>query len=113
MNIRRRTLTVLSLGLFAVVSAPAWSADGRISFSGAVVEPTCSINPAQLPAPGTTSVQFGCGNAVAAAAQATQVLARSVTTLTADERDPALKYFSHYATAMGARRPVLLTQTYE
>lgn len=103
-------------GLVSLAASPLHAADGRIVFSGAVVEPTCGLAQDQaLPAAvGKAPVrQMGC--TARGVAQASQVFARTVTRLSASERIPALKYFSDYVVAGNpeAVRPVLVTQTYE
>lgn len=106
--------------MLASVAAPLHAADGTISFSGAVVQPTCGLAGAAASAAaarttGPSSLHFGCAGDAAHPAAVGQVFARTVTRLAANERDPVLKYFSDYvvAGAPDAVRPVLITQTYE
>jgi hypothetical protein len=107
------------VALLALASSQVCAAEGRVVFSGAVVEPTCApaINGVPLPdaADASPAVRFGCGAGPARPASTGQVFARTVTRLAANESIPVLKYFSDYVAASqpGAMRPVLVTQTYE
>ncbi|MEI7035466.1 hypothetical protein [Fulvimonas yonginensis] len=117
---RRRIQALVGLaGLLALAASPLHAADGRIVFSGAVVEPTCGLPAAAgvpVPAaPGQAPArQLGCG-ADGRSAPTGQVFTQTVARLSASERIPVLRYFSDYVAAgePGAERPLLVTQTYD
>lgn len=109
----RKTLMV---GLVAMAFAPAAAmADGgTIVFSGAVVEPTCSVGAQRIgDAQGAVSpVRFHCSErANATPGQLAQSYALSVssTSGTPLASDPLIVYFAQYLSA----QPKLVTQTYD
>ncbi|WNL46017.1 hypothetical protein RKE25_21830 [Dyella sp. BiH032] len=109
----RKTLVV---GLVAMALAPAAAmADGgTIVFSGAVVEPTCSVGAERIgSAQGAVApVRFHCSErANATPGQLAQSYALSVnnTVGTPLASDPLIVYFAQYLSA----QPTLVTQTYD
>lgn len=106
--------------LFGVSTAQA--ASGRITFSGAIVEPTCGMNAqsaatlmADASAQGVSHpVTCGGSNAVAGTADA-QAYTVTVARLSDAEPDHVLRYFSDYvrASQANAPNPALVTQTYQ
>ncbi len=110
----RKTLMV---GLVAMAFAPAAAmADGgTIVFSGAVVEPTCSVGAQRIgDAQGAAAapVRFRCSEgANATPGQLAQTYALSVndTVGTPLASDPLIVYFAQYLSA----QPKLVTQTYD
>lgn len=105
--------------LLVLASSQVCAADGRVTFSGAVVEPTCAPAINGMPSPesseASSTMRFGCGAGPAGSAASGQMFERTVTRLAANEAIPVLKYFSDYVAASqpGTERPVLVTQTYE
>jgi type 1 fimbria pilin len=89
---------------------------GTITFTGAILEPTCSFPTAQLvTAPGFHAQQQVCGGAGGGVANAARIYAVNVSQLSSDESDRVLKYFDNYVTAgqSSAQHPQLITQVYE
>jgi hypothetical protein len=89
---------------------------GTITFTGAILEPTCSFPTAQLvTAPGFHAQQQVCGGAGGSVANAARIYAVNVSQLSSDESDRVLKYFDNYVTAgqSSAQHPQLITQVYE
>lgn len=104
----------------ALISTAASSADGRIGFSGAVVEPTCSVAAddhtiAAAIAPRVDAQRLACAKSDAAMAAAPRIYSLTTEKLSSSESDRLLKYFEAYVKAnrIDASAPVLLTQTYE
>jgi hypothetical protein len=95
---------------------------GTIRFSGAVVEPTCSIATMQSvqmlatsTAPVHESLQQSCANPAGAgvATNASPTYTVDVVHLSGAEPDQVLRYFAGYIRAAQASAdPVLMTQTY-
>lgn len=90
------------------------AAQGEISFSGAVVAPTCAIDTA--PAPGSpiqaSDAHRRCG---ASAADAGSSYSRTDVMLgdAVVTGDPLLGYFSSYAPADGAKAAKVVVRTYD
>ena len=85
------------IGAFlALLASGAAAADGRIGFSGAVVEPTCSVDANQPGADAPAQVHRSCGQSASDAARS---YSRSVQTLDAGTAagNPLLGYFASYA----------------
>jgi hypothetical protein len=99
-----RALAGCALIAFIGVSAVR-AATGRIAFSGAIVEPTCSgesvaIGPVSASFDGSVIARLSCGRT---AADPGRVYSRTVTHPTAAnlEHDRLLAYFASYAHAAG------------
>ena len=95
------------------------AATGRMAFSGAVVEPTCStegvpVGPAAQPIDSSTSARFACGRT---ATDSGRSYSREVTHLTAAdvEHDRLLAYFASYARPgdAGATVAEVVVHTYD
>jgi type 1 fimbria pilin len=106
----------LVVGLVAMASVPAVSvADGgTIAFSGAVVEPTCSVGAERIgdARSAATPQRYRCSErANATPGQLAQSYALSVsdTVGTSLATDPLIVYFAQYLSA----QPKLVTQTYD
>ncbi|MGN6738866.1 hypothetical protein [Dyella sp.] len=102
-------LLPICAALFAA-SGSARAADGRIAFSGAVLEPTCAVDTSRLPEsapPESPTIRHGCG-ATADASGSTYV--RNTVNVSTRERatDPLLGYFASYAPASQ-----VVVQTYD
>ena len=104
-------------GLLIALAVPsAWAEGGRINFTGAVVEPTCTIDTAQLgnAAIATAPVHRTCGQG---AVDAGRSYSRTVTTLdaTAVTNDRLLGYFASYAPMGAGGKPAtsLIVRTYD
>jgi type 1 fimbria pilin len=95
-------------------------ASGRITFIGAIVEPTCGVTAESAitliarAAAQNAPQQIACTGPNATVA-APQIFAVNVVHLTDAEPDRVLKYFNDYvkASQAGTQSPVLVTQTYE
>jgi hypothetical protein len=93
---------------------------GRITFTGAIAEPTCGVNIKRVATWGAAASVSSlshpetCGGSGAAIA-ASQIYTVSVTHLSYAEPDRVLRYFSDYVRAgqANAPSPTLVTQTYE
>lgn len=113
-----RPLGVALAGLAMFVGASgAWAANGRIVFSGAVVEPTCAIAQADSLVPEAASPaaqHLACGGT---AADAGRSYTRQVIDLATANRgqDRLLDYFVSYAPrdADGAAAAKLVVHTYD
>jgi hypothetical protein len=115
--------TVVGMLCIPRVAAASGSLDasgGRITFTGAIVEPTCSVSTEHIttmianPAIQNQSRRMVCTvpNALTSPAQ---IYAVTVVRLTGSEPDRVLQYFNNYVKAAQANAsgPVLVTQTYE
>ena len=107
--------------IFGASSAKA--ASGRIVFSGAVVEPTCSVSDARIDATaspqsshGSAPRRFACGSADTPA-DAGRAYALTEVSLDAavTAHDRLLNYFAGYlnAAGIGGAEAKLVTQTFE
>lgn len=108
------------VALLVLASPHLRAADGRVTFSGAVVQPTCASAATNgVPSPDEVgalpALRHGCGSNASGPASDGQVFRQTVTRLAANESVPVLKYFNDYVAAgsPGAMRPVLVTRTYE
>jgi len=105
--------------LMALAMSSAWAAGGRINFTGAVVEPTCTaqgeattLAMGKLP----SDRLFSCGGHP----QQTRIIDAATYVLSAEQLDnatiagsPLLQYFVGYRTAAHAAATQLVTRTYE
>jgi type 1 fimbria pilin len=98
--------------LLSVSTAKA--AGGQIAFSGAVVEPTCSINDARVNAAVSTPSSAACSRAdtLADAGRIASLTATDLDVATADH-DRLLTYFSGYLGTANIADAKLVTQTFE
>jgi hypothetical protein len=123
-----RSLVLVSCFLVSVLGASAVKAGGggtvdsaTIRFSGAVVEPTCSIATQSVldlasATQGHQSLQQSCGGSTAAGVptSATPTYKVDVVHLSGSESDQVLRYFTGYVRAAQASAdPELVTQTYD
>lgn len=99
---------------------PVRAEDRQISFSGSVVESTCSaVVEESMTVTGATPATGGETRQICAtpgnAAAASRIYALTIMRLSSSVPDRALKYFDTYikASRTDAADPVLLTQTYE
>ncbi len=105
----------------SLMAQGAKAAEGRIVFSGAIVEPTCSVatesivTMAAVPSPRPEAHRQTCSMPDHAAAAAPRTYALAVVRLTGSEPDRLLRYFDGYVKTgqVDALHPVLVTQTYE
>lgn len=107
--------TLMIGGLVAALAfAPATrAADGQITFTGMIVEPTCAVSADSAAAlfAGLTASRGSCGHAQGVDAGSRYDLA--IATLVAGQQsDQLLSYFAGNARASGATAR-LVTQTYE
>jgi type 1 fimbria pilin len=89
---------------------------GTITFTGAVLEPTCSYPVAEVATPsGAPAQRQVCGGPGGSVANAARIYAVNVSQLSGDESDRVLKYFDNYVTAgqSSAEHPKLVTQVFE
>lgn len=104
------------LGAMAIIPSTVRAADGRVTFSGAVVEPTCSVVTTALTTALTTfrPRRMVCANPGKLGAAARSYVVSSVR-LTRATPYRVLQYFNAYVRASrpGAAAPVLLTQVYD
>ncbi|MDG2539550.1 hypothetical protein P5Y53_17865 [Dyella jiangningensis] len=94
------------------LGVPVAHADGgRIVFSGAIMEPTCTVGAQRIDEVQTRGArQYRCTErADATPGQAAQSYALSVTRGSALQSDQLIGYFAHYLNA----DPKLVTQTYD
>jgi type 1 fimbria pilin len=124
-----RSLVLVSCFLVSVLGASAVKAGGggtvdsaTIRFSGAVVEPTCSVATQSVMdlsanvTQGRQSLQQSCGGSTTAGAatSATPTYKVDVVHLSGAESDQVLRYFTGYVRAAQASAdPELVTQTYD
>lgn len=121
MTIRLLLIVACSLSASAVIPSLACAAEGRITFSGAVVEATCSVAApviamvAAIPHGVTEVRQLTCATSGNASVAPPQRYALTVVRLSSSVPDRVLKYFDNYVRASysNAADPVLLTQVYE
>jgi len=106
---------VMGLEVVALGMGIAWAGGGLITFSGAVVNPTCQVAVPGLPEvrPDATPVHGVCRTASSSADPAP--FERVVVRLSDHERMPLLSHFSDTAAAASStgQRPLLVVQTYE
>jgi hypothetical protein len=111
---------VSALGTSAARAGGGGTVDtGTIRFSGAVVEPTCSVASMQgvINLATSTTLQQNCADP-AATSDATTSASRpyqvNIVHLSGSEPDQVLRYFAGYVRAAQATAdPMLVTQTYE
>lgn len=117
MNVSLRSSLIRCLGAGLVVlcvPVAAQAAHGEISFSGAVVTPTCAIEASPLQGAPTESseARHRCGATASDAGRSYSRmdvrLADAVVT-----GDPLLGYFSSYAAANGGKAAKVVVRTYD
>jgi hypothetical protein len=109
------------LGASTFVPFIANAQEGRVTFSGAVVTPTCSVATpviamvADVPSAVTEARQLTCATSGNASVAVPQSYALTVVRLSSSVPDRVLKYFDDYvrASRSDAADPVLLTQVYD
>ena len=117
-------VTLLAMCLCATTFIPstAVAAGGRITFSGAIVEPTCSVSTVDNAGAAANALQTevrmerqACNRSGNASGGASPIYALTVMRLSGSVSDQVLKYFDTYVKAgrSDVADPVLLTQTYE
>jgi len=103
------------------VASTAKAANGRIVFSGAVVEPTCSISTADAdaettvssrPADGSEHRRLSCGRTPTDPGRSYSRTTVSLDAATVSN-DRLLGYFASYSNADGGGAAKLVTRTYE
>jgi hypothetical protein len=117
---------VVSVSLFCAPSAKAAGSGtvegGTITFTGAIVEPTCGVtvapselNPAVDGNMRAQANQHSCFGPGGQQADVEGIYAQSVVRLSDAEQDRVLNYFDSYVRAgsPNGAAPVLVTQTYE
>jgi len=107
----RGTLMIGGLMAALVLSPPAHAADGQITFTGMIVEPTCALSADHMASLVSAVASHGsCGQGGADTGSRYDL---AVSTLTAGRQaDQLLSYFAGNAQATGATAR-LVTQTYE
>ncbi len=105
----------------SLMAQSAKAADGRIVFSGAVVEPTCRVDPQnpditrQLAPAARASERVACAGASGVTSAMPQAYTLTVAQLSTETPDHLLRYFAGYvetgSTDMAAAR--MVTQTYD
>ncbi|WP_143109334.1 hypothetical protein [Dyella sp. OK004] len=110
----RKTLAGCAIAL-TMASLPVWADGGLITFSGAIVEPTCSVGLQRIDAAEASahpSQRYSCseraGTTSGLAAQS-YALSVGTTSETPLASDPLIVYFANYLNV----QPKLVTQTYE
>ncbi|MEP7185098.1 MAG: hypothetical protein ABI767_04605 [Rhodanobacter sp.] len=105
----------------SLVAMNAKASDGRVMFSGAIVESTCqvdqrnldmaSLQAAEIPAPS----RVACAGASGATSMAPQAYTLTVSHLSTETPDRLLRYFAGYVAAGSADRvdASMVTQTYD
>lgn len=117
-------VTLLAMCLCATTFIPstAVAASGRIMFSGAIVEPTCSVSTAHSAATAANALQTevrmerqACSRSGNSSGGASPIYALTVMRLSGSVSDQVLKYFDTYVKEgrSDGVDPVLLTQTYD
>jgi hypothetical protein len=109
------------LSASALVPSLASAGNGQITFSGAVVAPTCSVATtviamvAAAPYTVTEARRLTCATSGNTSVTAPRSYALTVVRLSSSVPDRVLKYFDDYVRAdrSNAADPVLLTQVYE
>jgi len=110
---------VLCIPRMSAASESTSAASGRITFTGAIVEPTCGVNIERVATSAAALAQSlsypdTCRRSNANVV-ASQIYTVSVVHLSDAEPDRVLRYFSDYVRAANAdaSNPILVTQTYE
>lgn len=106
--------------LAMIVGSSSVRADGgTLSFSGAVVEPTCSVSDSRViaasarPNPNATPQRFACGSADTAVEAGRAYALTEVSLDAATANDRLLAYFAGYLSAAGSAEAKVVTQTFE
>lgn len=122
MTISRVVVVVWCLCAVPFIPSTVSAANERIVFSGAIIEPTCSIPAAESTRVGAAASgvesqarRLACAKLSHAAVGTVQVYALTAVRLSSAVSDGVLKYFDAYVKASrpDAADPVLLTQTYQ
>ena len=114
-----RPVIVACLGCGMLLALPAWAQGGRITFSGAIVVPTCTApveTAAETVAGITDDHSFVCGGRSQAKSHADVSIYRlSVVRLddTATVGSPLLQYYVGYRASMHAADMQMVTRIYE
>lgn len=110
-----RFLLALSMGILIGTPVRARAEPGRITFSGRIVEATCTTPETTLTGMrvGGSPRRMTCKSA--AGDQPARGYSLSLIRLTGNASDPVVHYFETYVKAAnpGAAKPVLLTKVYE
>lgn len=112
---------MLGIPRIAAASGSLIASGGRITFTGAIVEPTCAASigavASVLASHGATPHRFGCNMAVRPTANSNQFYSLTVVNLDAAtiNHDRVLEYFAGYVKAAGnsGAEAKLVTQTFE
>jgi len=108
---------MLCIPRMGVANESTGAASGRITFTGAIVEPTCSASTERIATWVAATSEWDqphldiCAK-LGEAAITSQVYTVTATHISSGETDPVLSYFSNYVKAVRAA-PVLITQVYE
>lgn len=98
-------------------ASSAKAADGRITFSGAVVEPTCTASGESLQNPefAAASRRLACGSAtdIATGSASSYVLVVAALNGSGSTGDRLLDYFVGYLPPLARNEARLVTRTYE
>jgi hypothetical protein len=112
-----RGVFVMGLEVVAIGMGIAWAGGGLITFSGAVVNPTCRVAAPVLPdaPPSAVPVHGVCDSRSASSSADPAPFERVVVRLSDHERMPLLSRFSDAAAAASPKgeRPLLVVQTYD
>lgn len=108
---------VMGLEVVALGMGIAWAGGGLITFSGAVVNPTCQVAAPVLPEVqrDATPMHGVCDSRASSSSADPAPFERVVVRLSDHERMPLLSRFSDAAAAASptGERPLLVVQTYE
>lgn len=113
MNIKLRYMVFLVLLGLSMAPAIAFAGQGRISFSGRIVEATCGTSNTAITSIDTSPRHMTCEHAAGAAPS--RGYGQSVTRIGGNPEDRVLSYFANYvrATSTGTTVPMLLTKVYD
>lgn len=113
MILRPRFMLALLLGSIALAPAAAFAEQGRISFSGRIVEATCGTSDTAISSIDKPPRHMNCDRAGGGSPSRNYAL--SVTRLNGNQDDRVLSYFASYvrATSTGTAVPVLLMKVYD
>jgi hypothetical protein len=111
---------MLCIPRVAAASGSIDASGGRITFTGAIVEPTCGVSTEHIATMIANASTQNLSHRIACAVpnartSAAPIYAVTVAQLTGSEPDRVLQYFNNYVKAAQANAsgPVLVTQTYE
>ncbi len=105
----------------SLVAMNAKASDGRVNFSGAIVEPTCQVDQRNLDMAGLlaadapVSTRIACAGDAGTTSKAPQAYTLTVTPVSTATPDRLLRYFAAYVAVGGADRMDvgMVTQTYD